>query len=99
MISIRNLSKTFSTPKDKVQVLKDINLKIKKGDIFGIIGFSGAGKSTMIRCLNRLEEPTSGSIFIGNKDITSMNKAELREDRKKVGMIFQDFNLFDSMNV
>lgn len=99
MISIRNLSKIFSTPKGKVQVLKNVNLKIKKGDIFGIIGFSGAGKSTMIRCLNRIEEPTSGSIFIGNNDITAMNKVELREARKKIGMIFQDFNLFDSMNV
>ncbi|WP_368488575.1 methionine ABC transporter ATP-binding protein [Clostridium sp. BJN0013] len=99
MIDIRNLNKTFNTPRGKVEVLKDINLKVEKGDIFGIIGFSGAGKSTMIRYLNRLEEPTSGSIFIGNNDITAMNKAELREARKKIGMIFQDFNLFDSMNV
>lgn len=99
MIDIRNLNKTFNTSKGKVEVLKNINLKVEKGDIFGIIGFSGAGKSTMIRCLNRLEEPTSGSIFIGNNDIVAMNKAELREARKKIGMIFQDFNLFDSMNV
>lgn len=83
MISIRNLSKTFSTPKGDIQVLKDINLEVEKGDIFGIIGFSGAGKSTMIRCLNRLEEPTSGTVVIGDKNITDMNKDELREARKK----------------
>ncbi|MFL0196706.1 methionine ABC transporter ATP-binding protein [Clostridium sp. WILCCON 0269] len=99
MISIRDLNKTFNTPNGKVEVLKNINLKIEKGDIFGIIGFSGAGKSTMIRCLNRLEEPTSGTVFIGDKDITAMGKDELREARKKIGMIFQDFNLFHSMTV
>ncbi|MHC6180489.1 methionine ABC transporter ATP-binding protein [Clostridium sp. JNZ X4-2] len=99
MISVQNLSKTFSTPKGKIQVLKDINLEVEKGDIFGIIGFSGAGKSTMIRCLNRLEEPTTGTVLIGGKDITAMDKNQLREARKKIGIIFQDFNLFDSMTV
>ncbi len=99
MITIENLSKTFKTSQGNSEVLKDINLKIEKGDIFGIIGFSGAGKSTMIRCLNRLEEPTSGRILIGDKDITSLNKSELREVRKKIGIIFQQFNLFDSMTV
>lgn len=99
MISVRNLSKTFNTPKGDIQVLTDINLEVERGDIFGIIGFSGAGKSTMIRCLNRLEEPTSGTVIIGDKNITSMNKDELREARKKIGIIFQDFNLFDSMTV
>ena len=99
MIIIENLSKTFNTSQGSSEVLKDINLNIEKGDIFGIIGFSGAGKSTMIRCLNRLEEPTSGRILIGDKDITSLNKSELREVRKKIGIIFQQFNLFDSMTV
>lgn len=99
MITIQNLNKTFNTPYGKIQVLKDINLEIKKGDIFGIIGFSGAGKSTMIRCLNRLEEPDNGSIIIGGKDITTMNKRELRVARKKIGMIFQNFSLFDSKTV
>ena len=99
MIKINNLSKSFSTPYGKIDVLKDINLEINKGDIFGIIGFSGAGKSTMIRCINRLEEPDKGSIFIGNNNITAMNKNELREIRKKIGMIFQNFSLFDSKTV
>lgn len=99
MITIKNLNKSFKTSQGESEVLKNINLKIEKGDIFGIIGFSGAGKSTMIRCLNRLEEPTSGSILIGDKDITLLSKNELREVRKKIGIIFQQFNLFDSMTV
>lgn len=99
MITIKNLNKTFKTSQGEVQVLKNINLKIEKGDIFGVIGFSGAGKSTMLKCINRLEEPTSGSIFIGSKDITLLSKSELREVRKKIGIIFQQFNLFDSMTV
>ncbi|WP_041701791.1 methionine ABC transporter ATP-binding protein [Gottschalkia acidurici] len=99
MIEIRNLSKSFITPYDKIEVLKDINLTIGKGDIFGVIGFSGAGKSTLVRCINRLEEPDSGGIIIGGKDITLMNKEELKETRKKIGMIFQHFNLFDSRTV
>ena len=99
MITIKNLTKTFKTSQGESEVLKNINLKIEKGDIFGIIGFSGAGKSTMIRCLNRLEEPTAGNIIIGDKDITELSKEELRKVRKKIGMIFQQFNLFDSMTV
>lgn len=99
MITIKNLTKSFKTDQGESEVLKNINLEIERGDIFGIIGFSGAGKSTMIRCLNRLEEPTSGKIIIGDKDITSLSKRELREVRKKIGIIFQQFNLFDSMTV
>ena len=88
MVQIENLTKTFKTPHGKVDVLRGINLNIEKGDIFGIIGFSGAGKSTLIRCLNRLEEPDSGKIIIENKEITALSKKELREARKKIGMIF-----------
>ena len=79
--------------------LNNVNLTIEKGDIYGIIGFSGAGKSTMIRCLNRLEEPDSGKIVIGDLDITALNKKELNKARKKIGMIFQQFNLLDSRTV
>lgn len=99
MIRVENLSKTFNTPYGKVEVLKNINLEIEKGDIFGVIGFSGAGKSTLIRCINRLEEPDSGNIYIGDREITSLNKKDLREARKKIGMIFQQFNLCDSRTV
>lgn len=99
VIVIKNLSKNFNTPFGKVEVLKNINLEIKKGDIFGVIGFSGAGKSTLIRCINRLEEPDSGEIYVGGKEITALSKGELRIARKKIGMIFQQFNLFDSRTV
>lgn len=99
MITIKNLSKTFNSPYGKVEVLKNINLQIEKGDIFGVIGFSGAGKSTLIRCINRLEEPDQGEIYVGETNITALNKGELREARKKIGMIFQQFNLFDSRTV
>ncbi|MBU3154545.1 ATP-binding cassette domain-containing protein [Clostridium estertheticum] len=99
MIKINNLSKTFNTPYGNIEVLKNIDLEIEKGDIFGIIGFSGAGKSTLVRCINRLEEPDSGKIFIGDTEITSLGKNELRVARKKIGMIFQQFNLLDSRTV
>ena len=87
------------TPYERIQALTDINLQIEKGAVFGIIGFSGAGKSTLIRCLNRLEEPDSGKIVINGQDITSMSKRQLRLARRKIGMIFQQFNLFDAKTV
>lgn len=99
MITVKNVSKTFNTPTGKVEVLKNINLTVENGDIFGIIGFSGAGKSTLIRCLNGLEKPDSGNILIGENEITKLNRKELRNSRKKIGMIFQQFNLFDSRTV
>jgi len=99
MITVSNINKTFNTSTGKVEVLKDINLIVEDGDIFGIIGFSGAGKSTLIRCLNGLEKPDSGNIIIGENDITKLNRKELRNSRKKIGMIFQQFNLFDSRTV
>jgi D-methionine transport system ATP-binding protein len=99
MISITDLNKTFVTPSGRVTALKNINLTIDKGDIFGIVGFSGAGKSTLIRCLNRLEEPDSGTICFGEQEITSISLSQLRTARKKIGMIFQHFNLFDSRTV
>ena len=98
-IRLINLTKSFQTQKGIIQVLKSINLEINKGDIYGIIGFSGAGKSTLVRCINRLETPDQGQIFIGDKNITLLSKKELNEERKKIGMIFQTFNLFDSKTV
>lgn len=99
MIVIRDLCKSYATTSSTVTALSDVNLTIEKGDIFGIIGFSGAGKSTLIRCLNRLEEPDSGSIRIGDHVITDLNERELRLARRKIGMIFQQFNLLDAKTV
>ncbi|AHV99491.1 methionine ABC transporter ATP-binding protein [Paenibacillus sabinae] len=99
MITVTNLNKSYRTRSGTVPALQDINLQIEKGEIFGIIGFSGAGKSTLIRCLNRLEEPDSGRIVIGETVITNLKERELRLARRKIGMIFQQFNLFDSKTV
>lgn len=99
MIVINDLSKTYRTEQALVIALDRIHLQIERGDIFGIIGFSGAGKSTLIRCLNRLEEPDSGTIEIGGNIITNLNKQQLRLARRKIGMIFQQFNLLDAKTV
>lgn len=90
MIEIQHLSKTFS---GDVEALRDINLTIDDGDVFGIIGLSGAGKSTLVRCINFLEKPTEGTVKIDGQDLSKMSKAELRELRRSVTMIFQHFNL------
>lgn len=99
MIKIQNLSKIYDAGGQKVIALDNINLTIKDGSIFGIIGLSGAGKSSLVRCINRLEEPTSGRIYIDDIDITSLDKKSLREARKKIGMIFQHFNLLSNATV
>lgn len=96
MIIIENLNKIYP---NKFHAVKDINLEIKKGDIFGIIGFSGAGKSTLIRLINRLEEASSGKIFINGENILELKKKKLLEKRKKIGMIFQHFNLLSTKTV
>lgn len=93
MIEIKNLSKSFTDKKVTVDAIKDINLNIEKGDVYGIIGLSGAGKSTLIRCINRLEEPTEGSILIEGKDIMQLKDEEILKVRRRIGMIFQSFNL------
>ncbi len=99
MIEIKNLSKIYHTKEEDIVALKDINLKIDDGEIFGIIGLSGAGKSTLVRTINLLEVPSSGDIFVDDKNLVKLNKKELLETRKKMGMIFQSFNLYDQRNV
>lgn len=100
MICISGLKKIYSSgQKDQVTALDDINLHIRKGEIFGIIGLSGAGKSTLLRCINRLENPTSGSIFIDGVEISNSDDKELKKQRRKMGMIFQHFNLLSSRTV
>ena len=92
-IEFRNLRKVYQVPGGEVVALDGINLKIEKGQIYGIIGMSGAGKSTLIRCVNRLETPTDGEILIGGRNVLAMNGSELLRTRRKVCMIFQQFNL------
>lgn len=99
MIELKHVTKTFSTANQDVHACKDISLTIRDGEIFGIIGFSGAGKSTLVRCINLLERPTSGQVLINGTDITQLKGKDLRAVRKKIGMIFQHFNLMRSRTV
>ena len=96
MICLKGIHKTY--PNGCV-ALKNINLEVSKGDIMGIIGYSGAGKSTLIRIINRLEEPTSGTLFIDDVDMLKLKQKELQKQRQKIGMIFQHFNLLGAKNV
>lgn len=99
MISIEGLSKYFTTSGKRITAVDELTLDIKNGDIFGVIGYSGAGKSTFLRLLNRLEEPSSGKVTIGSQEITALTKNDLRLARQEIGMIFQHFNLLWSRTV
>lgn len=99
MIEIKNISKTFHQKKQSFKALDKVSLNIEKGDIVGIIGFSGAGKSTLIRTVNLLERPDEGQVIINGKDFTKLSSKQLAEERKKIGMIFQHFNLLSSRTV
>ena len=94
MISVSNLCKSF----DGLDVLKGISVEIDKGDVICVIGPSGSGKSTFLRCLNLLEQPTSGSIVFEGSDLTD-SKIDINKHRQKMGMVFQQFNLFPNMTV
>jgi polar amino acid transport system ATP-binding protein len=93
MVEIKDLRKSFGT----LDVLKGVNMQVKKGEVVVIIGPSGSGKSTILRCINRLEEPTSGNILIDGIDMTSP-KTDINKIRQRVGMVFQQFNLFPHLN-
>lgn len=93
IIRIEGLYKTFQSKGRQVEALKDINLSIKQGEVFGIIGMSGAGKSTLVRCMNFLERPTGGTVIFDGRDMSALADRELREARRSMGMIFQQFNL------
>jgi D-methionine transport system ATP-binding protein len=99
IVHFRNVNKTYSTKDQTVTALRDINLEINQGEIFGIIGLSGAGKSTFLRSINRLEIPQSGSIRVGDTEMTTLTGKALRAARRKIGMIFQHFNLLASRTV
>ncbi|MGM0523186.1 MAG: methionine ABC transporter ATP-binding protein [Bacillota bacterium] len=99
MIVIDQLSKIFKTNEHELKAVDDLSLSIEKGEIFGVIGYSGAGKSTFIRLINRLEEPTSGTVEIEGQNITGLSKHDLRVKRQEIGMIFQHFNLLWSRTV
>ena len=93
LLQIKELSKVYSTPEGEVVALDRVSLDIRSGEIYGVIGMSGAGKSTLIRCINRLDAPTEGRILYRGQDVLRMSKQELLHLRRKVSMIFQQFNL------
>ncbi len=99
MIQLQHLSKSFSAARTTIHALNDITLEIPSGEIFGVIGKTGAGKSTLIRCVNLLEQPSNGKVVIEGVDLCTLSPCELRAQRKSIGMIFQHFNLLESRTV
>ena len=99
MIALEHITKSFGNGQAAVHAVEDVSLHINQGEIFGIIGFSGAGKSTLVRCINLLEKPTAGKVTVDGQELTALNEKELRLSRKKIGMIFQHFNLMRSRTV
>ena len=93
MIELQHLTKRFDTKAGKFVALKDISLTIQDGDIYGIIGMSGAGKSTLVRCINMLEKPDEGSVIVNGRKMETLDARELRQARREIAMIFQQFNL------
>ena len=99
MIDIQDLSLTYAGPQGPVHALKNINLHIQAGEVFGIIGRSGAGKSSLVRCMNLLNRPVSGKMIVNGRDLLQLSDAQLRQARQEIGMVFQHFNLLSSRTV
>ena len=99
IIQLKHMGKEFKTANGPVKALDDINLEIRRGEIFGIIGLSGAGKSTLVRCINMLEIPTSGQVLFEGENLAALNDAGQRKARQSMGMIFQQFNLLAQRNI
>lgn len=95
MIELKNISVDF----DGLKAVDEVSLKIEKADIFGIVGFSGAGKSTLVRCINLLQKPSEGEVLINGENLLNLSQKDLRKRRKKIGMIFQHFNLLNNISV
>lgn len=99
IISFENLSKRYEKKGQTFVALDNVTFKVNKGDVYGLIGFSGAGKSTLLRMVNALETPTEGKVFVKGVDLTSLKESKLREIRKDIGIIFQEFNLLETKTV
>lgn len=99
MIDIKQVTKVYHTKKKSVTGVKDVSLTIHKGDVFGIVGYSGAGKSSLLRCINMLERPSSGTISVDGMEMTKLKGEALRQQRLKIGMIFQHFYLINQKTV
>jgi len=99
LVRLRHVSKTYATPNGVVTAVEDLSLDVRQGEILGVIGYSGAGKSTLVRLINALELPTSGTVHVGDDELTALPEKRLRGIRREIGMIFQQFNLFRSRTV
>ncbi|ALS77669.1 methionine ABC transporter ATP-binding protein [Planococcus kocurii] len=99
MIQFEGVAKTYQSGKQEIYALNGIDLTVQTGEIYGVIGFSGAGKSSLIRTVNLLERPSKGRVLIHGKDISTLSSKEIRTIRKDIGMIFQHFNLLHSKTV
>ena len=99
MIDLRGITQTYQGPQGPVEALKGIDLHITPGEVFGIIGKSGAGKSSLVRVINLLNRPTTGQVIVDGRDLTQLNEAQLRGARRDIGMVFQHFNLLSSRTV
>ncbi|WP_028612430.1 methionine ABC transporter ATP-binding protein [Paenibacillus harenae] len=99
MIKLHNIRKSYRVGAVSVEAVRDVSLTVHKGEIFGIIGHSGAGKSTLLRCVNLLEKPTSGTVTVGDVELTGLSERQLQQQRRRIGMIFQHFNLLSMSTV
>ena len=99
MIELRGITQTYQGSQGPVEALKGIDLTIQPGEVFGIIGKSGAGKSSLVRVINLLNRPSTGQVIVGGRDLTQLSEAQLREARREIGMVFQHFNLLSSRTV
>ncbi|MBE1515249.1 methionine ABC transporter ATP-binding protein [Nesterenkonia halotolerans] len=99
LIEFRNVSRTFGTGNKTITAVDDVSLTVDRGEVYGVIGFSGAGKSTLIRLINGLERPTAGSVHVLDQEISAMREGQLAKVRSRIGMVFQQFNLFHSRDV
>lgn len=99
LVRLDGVTKAYDTPAGRRVAVDDVSLEVREGEILGVIGYSGAGKSTLVRLINALERPTSGHVFVGDRELTALPERSLREVRQGIGMIFQQFNLFRSRTV
>ena len=99
IIQLKNIDVTFHNEGKTIEAVKDVSINVNKGDIFGVIGYSGAGKSTLVRVINLLQKPTAGEVIVNGQNLTELKPKELRKARRNIGMIFQHFNLMNSLTV
>jgi len=99
IIQLKDIDVTFNNEGKVIEAVKDVSIDVQKGDVFGVIGYSGAGKSTLVRVINLLQQPTAGSVIVNNQNMLELSQKDLRKARRNIGMIFQHFNLMNSLTV